>query len=167
MAISSSLRSRRFSNRQTEDIQHLVIFQLRQEWFAIKAVTVHKVIPLAKVYGDPHHTGISLTNYQDQEILVIDVGYKIFGETPQALENSNLSQPKFLVIFSSAQGELTGLPIDSSPMIRRIPQSAFTAIPDTYISSGNIRCLSNQMIKTDDLPPVFELDPFQLINSYR
>lgn len=166
MAILSSLRSRRFAARQSEDrtakIEHLIVFRLREEWFAIDVLKVHKVIPLPKIYGDPHHTGISLTDYQGQEILVIDVGHKIFGESRQDLAEKGFMEQQYLVILQSESSELLGLPIDSAPTVRRVPESAFVAIPDTYLSTGNIRCISNKMIKADDCPAIFWLDTSQL-----
>ncbi|MGK7875484.1 MAG: chemotaxis protein CheW [Xenococcaceae cyanobacterium] len=186
MAIVSPLRSRRFADRQTEATQQLVAFRLRQEWFALPIHTVQKVVPLGKVYGDPQGTGVSLTTYQGKELLVVDVGYRIFGEAPspdlsftdtfapsqvaetlieddsEPLYQYDITEERYLLIVESASGELVGLPIDSPPTIRRVPESAFTPLPEAYVAEGNIQCISSTMVQVTDAPPLFLLNPDQL-----
>ena len=169
MAIFSPLRSRRFAARQTEATQQLIAFRLRQEWFALPVHAVQKVAQMGKVYGDPQGTGISLTKYQNKELLVVDVGHRIFAEAPnpdlasEVVKNSSdLTQQRFLLIVQSDAGEVVGLPIDSQPAIRRVPGSAFTPLPEAYMVQGNIRCISSKMIQLTNQPPLFLLDPNRL-----
>jgi purine-binding chemotaxis protein CheW len=116
MAIHSPLRYRRLNAHQTEATQQLLAFRLRQEWFALPIDDVQKVVQMGKVYGDPQGTGISLTKYQDRELLVIDVSQRIFAEAPSANTNLNeVTQVRFLAIVQGDTGELVGLPIDSPP----------------------------------------------------
>ncbi|NES81128.1 MAG: chemotaxis protein CheW [Moorea sp. SIO2B7] len=172
MTIFYPLRARRFAARQTETTQQMIAFLLRQEWFAVPIRYVQKVVPLGNVYGDPKGTGVSLTIYQGQELLVVDVGHRIFAEV-QNLElpseediltknNSNLNQQRFLLIIQGAFGESVGLPIDSPPSIRRVPESAFKPLPEGYVSQGNIQCVSSMIIEVNDEPPLFLLNPNQL-----
>lgn len=154
------MRSRRFATHQTEITHNLITFRLRQEWFALPIQAVQKVIPMGKVYGDPKRTGISLTLYQNQELLVVDVSHRIFGETPIS-DAKNLFYPsheRYLLIIENANEELVGLPIDSSPAIRRVPESAFTPLPKAYLATGNIQCISSQMVQIPDQPPLFLLN---------
>jgi purine-binding chemotaxis protein CheW len=156
MAIFSPLRSRRFAERQTEANEQMLTFRLCQEWFALPIDGVQKVVLLGKVYGDPNNTGISLTLYQERELLVIDVGHRIFGRSPS--ENLTGEQTRYLLIVQNAKGDLVGLPVDSPPAIRRVPKSAFKTLPETYLAQGNIQCISSQTIELDDGTTFFLLD---------
>lgn len=160
MAIFSPLRYRRFAARQTEPTQQIIAFRLRQEWFALPLNVVRKVISMGNVYGDPKGTGISLTVYQEQELLVVDVSHRIFGETLQSHHNSNnIIHQRFLLIVQTNAEDCIGLPIDSLPEIHRVPSSAFTSLPDAYLVQGNIQCISATSIQLTDRPPLFLLNP--------
>ncbi|MEB3338428.1 MAG: chemotaxis protein CheW [Leptolyngbyaceae bacterium] len=171
MAISTSslLRSRRSAARRAEATQQLIVFPLKQEWFALPIPAVQKVVALGKVYGDPQKTGVSLTNYQDKELVVIDVGQRIFKQsTPPGSGTADAladQTQRYLVILQSSQGDLIGLPIDGQPTLRRIPVSAFGPLPPAYRSEGNIQCISSVMIQPDQEAPFFLLDPDQLVRS--
>lgn len=176
MTTSQALRTQRLKNRQSETTEQVIAFQLRDEWFALPIFAVQRVIPLGEVYGDPNQSGISLTRYQDQEILVLDVGHLIFSEPgdvqekweqkvimPSLITNHQTSQ-RFLAILKLESEDLLGLPIDSPPEVRRIAQSTISEIPSTYIDRGQIRCVSRMMIETDHHPPIFLLEETQLLN---
>jgi chemotaxis signal transduction protein len=172
MATLSSLKGRRFGAKPTEATQQVLTFRLDQEWFALPIQAVQKVVSLGSVYGDPQHTGVSLTLYQNRELVVVDVGHRIFGQVPsQAMAASptesdsarNLSQTRYLLILQASTGELFGLPIDSQPVLRRVPMSAFGSLPTAYATEGNIRCISSLMLQTADEPPLFLLDPDKLL----
>lgn len=169
MAIFSSLDIRRKASHKAEVTQPFITFCLRDCWFAMPVASVQKVVFLEKVYGDPKRTGVSLTRYQNQEILVIDVGYKIFGEAPQSLEkldNFNKNKQRYLAILSDVRVHLLGLPIDSPPTIQRVSESGFTAIPEAYLAIGNIQCISSRIIQIQDLSPMFLLDTELLLNNF-
>jgi chemotaxis signal transduction protein len=161
MAIYSPLRSRRLAAQQTEATQRLITFRLGQENFALSLDRVQKVTTLDSLYGDPQGTGISLTTHQGQELRVIDVGNRIFGEPQQIwAPTADLNQPAVTthtrhllilqpelldplqVAMSTAveQHRLVGLPIDSAPSIQSMPLSAFRPIPDIY--RNRIHCVS-------------------------
>ena len=89
MAIFSTLRSRRFAAVQTETTEQIITFCLREEWFALPILAVQKVIPLGKVYGDPQGTGVSITAYEEQEIIVIDVAKFIFQDSSSSNRKSS------------------------------------------------------------------------------
>ena len=174
MAIFSPLRSRRLAARQSEVTQQLIAFRLRREWFALPIDTVVKVVPLDKIYGDPNDTGISLTNYNGKELLVVDVGHRIFSEPPgsdlplleipEITENEyDLTEQRYLVVIHNASGDLVGLPIDSQPAVLRVSESAFTTLPEVFLREGNIKCISSMMIQLSDRPPLFLLDRDRLM----
>ncbi len=165
----SSARSKRFATRQKKQTRQIITFRLRKEWFALPIHAVEKVIPLGKIHGDPQGTGISLTKYQDKEILVIDPDRRIFGETlkkdraAEALSNSQ--KQRFLLIMSNMNGELIGLPIDCQPALRRITRSNFKELPPAYIAEGNIHCIASMILQLEDGLSLFILDLEELIEG--
>lgn len=170
MAIFSSVRSQRGTNRKTEATEQLISFQLRGEWFAVPVTAVQKVIPMGKIYGDPNNTGISLALHQGQEIMVVDVGHRIFNETAQskklaatpAEDNAMRTSHQCLVLVKTAEGGVVGVPIDSQPIIRRAGQSQFSPLPSSYLDRGNINCVSSMIVDDGGTEPLFLLDPEQL-----
>ncbi len=161
MPVPNALRSRRLRHLQAEKTVSVITFPLGEYWFALPTVAVQKVIQLGKIYGDPRHSGVSLTSYQNQEILVIDVQYRIFARSPRRtlLETA---PDRFLLIVPRSDGEPVGLPIDSPPAIRRVPESAFLPLPPSYHETGNIACLADSIIEIPDTNPIFLLDPEKL-----
>lgn len=153
MAIYSPLRSRRLATQQTEATQRSIVFKLGEETFAIPLDRVEKVTTLDRLYGDPNGTGVSLTTYDGRELVVIDVGYRIFGRSQQvllppqqksssavaAVKSSNLV--RYLLILQPQPGRLVGLPIDSPPKIESIQLSAFQPLPAIYQQYSNIHCV--------------------------
>lgn len=158
MPILSRLRSRRYLAEQ-KSTQQLVIFRLRQEWFALPLNVIEKVVILDRIYGDPNQTGVSLTLYNNREIVVVDVGHRIFNGATDLSDQNNytLMTQRYLIIVST-NSELIGLPVDSPPTIRRVTQSAFIPLPQAYVAQGNIRCVSSTAIQLADEPPIFILD---------
>ncbi|KAI9131079.1 chemotaxis protein CheW [Acaryochloris sp. CCMEE 5410] len=174
MAIFSSVRSQRGANRNTEATEQLIAFRLREEWFALPVSAVQKVIPLGTLHGDPNHTGIGLTLHQGQEITVVDVGHRIFNEaalssaakaleapSPLEADNAQVSQ-RCLVIVKTGEEGVVGVPIDSQPTIRRAGKSQFAPLPSSYLSRGNIHCVSSMIVDDGGVEPLFLIDPEQL-----
>jgi chemotaxis signal transduction protein len=188
MAIYSPLRSRRLATRQNEAAQRLITFKLGTETFALPLDRVRKVTTVdalgsnlgQRLYGDPNHTGVSLTTFQGRELVVIDVGQRIFGRLQSELlatatSNSEaaLSHPevRYLLILqpetaaASEDRPLVGLPIDSPPSIQSIQLSAFKPLPDIYQQHSNIHCVSEMSIDLPDRPAIFLLDVTSLAAS--
>ncbi len=176
MAVFSPLTSRRSTRRnRAEATQQLIVFHLLSEGFALPIRAVQKVIPIGNTYGAPQGTGVSLTLYQDQELLVIDVEHRIFRRTPSLdssnsaklpasqLELEDTTRGHYLLIVQSSQGKVVGLPIEKPPSLQRVPCSAFAPLASEYISEGNIRCVSALIIQNKDEPPLFLLNPDQLV----
>ena len=169
MSILSSRRNRRLTNNQVEKRQNFLTFSLRKCWFALSIESVKKVIPLEQIYGDLKNTGISLTRYENQELLVIDVGHRIFGDRPQINNYYSLNdnQQSYLAIVQNQTGGLVALPMDLPPIIRRVTDSDLTSIPDAYLVKGNLQCISTKMVRLTDHPPLFIIDPEQLVSLIR
>jgi chemotaxis signal transduction protein len=171
MAIYSPLRSRRLAAQKTEATQRLITFKLGAETFALPLASVQKVTTLDRRYGDPHATGISLTTYQGRELVVIDVGHRIFGQTPHphpdpidtfdgtaTASGRDSELARYLLILEPAPGRLVGLPIDSPPSIQSIQLSAFQPLPEIYRQHSNIHCVSSLSIDLPERSAIFLLD---------
>jgi len=169
--------SQRLANRRAEPLQKLIVFRMRQEWFAVLIQFAQKVIPLGLVYGAPQG-GISLTRYQDREIPVIDIERRVFGNAvnlslmpalPGGGDSPVQTSPppvpenqRHLIIVEDIQGALIGVPIDSPPMLRRVPKSAFAPVPAIYLAEGSIQCVSALITISENEPPFFLLNLDQL-----
>ena len=164
MAIYSPLRTRRLAAQQAVATQRMIIFQLRQETFAIPLDQVSKATTFDRLYGDANHAGVTLTTHQGRELLAIDVGAKIFGDPatvlpplkslPMATDNN----VNHLLIFQREDNQLIGLPIDSSPSIRSIAASAFRPLSNIDSQYSNLHCVRAISIDRPDaaaqqLPP--------------
>jgi chemotaxis signal transduction protein len=177
MAIYSPLRSRRLAAQDRAELtQRLITFKLGTETFALPLDRVHKVTTLDRVYGDPNDTGFSLTTYQGRELVVIDVGHRIFGRAVQILPPSlkpalgdmsdeNLSVVKYLLVLQPAPDRLVGLPIDSAPSIQSIPVSAFQPLPEIYRQHSQIHCVSLLSSDTAERPAIFLLDVAAIVGG--
>ncbi len=157
MAIFSPLRNRKIGKHLAVNTRQMLVFQLQKEWFAIPIELVKQVVVLKDIYGDPDQNGISLTLYQNQEILVVDVGKRIFqkSKNPEDLINDD---PRYLIVLENNKGEIVGLPIDCTPSLKRVADSAFSPLPSGYISEGNIHCVSNLIVESQEQKPYFLLD---------
>lgn len=182
MAVFSPLTSRRSTRRQAVATQQVIVFRLIDQGFALPIRAVQRVILMGNVYGAPQGGGVSLTLYQDQELLVIDPRHRIFKGTPSqdssetaavlpmvdlpvapfAHEKTHTEQ-RYLLIVQSSKGKLVGLPIEEPPTLQRVPESVFSPLLSDYISEGNIRCVSALIIQNQDQPPLFLLNPDQLV----
>ena len=184
MAVFSPITSRRYANRKAQPTQQLIIFRLYSEGFALPIRSVQKVIPMGKIYGAPEGGAAGLILYQDQELLVIDVEHRIFKGKPRhrlsspvhsedevnTVPRSDEEQEQdsgqgYLLIVQNRAGKIVGLPIDSAPALQRIPESAFTPLTSDYMAEGNIRCASALIVQNKDEPPLFLLNPEQLVQA--
>jgi chemotaxis signal transduction protein len=135
------------------------VFRIRQDWFALPIQFAQRVIPLGLVYGAPQG-GVSLTRYQDQEIPVIDVEYRVFGGVE---DRPVFNIQRHLMIVQDAQGAPVGIPFEAQPTLRRVAKSAFAPVPAVYLAEGNIQCVSALIQVAEDEPPLFLLDLDQLL----
>jgi chemotaxis signal transduction protein len=172
--------SQRLANRRAEPLQKLIVFRIRQEWFAVLIQFAQKVVPLGLVYGAPQG-GISLTRYQNCEIPVIDIERRVFGNTvnlsltsalPEITDASAQISPlsvtenqRYLMIMEDIQGLAIGIPLDSPPMLRRVPKSAFSPVPAIYLAEGNIQCVSALITVSESEPSFFLLNLDQLLQE--
>lgn len=177
MAIFSPLAARRKNRRIAEVTQQLIVFRLLDEGFALPIRAVQKVISMGKIYGAPGGAGVSLTLYQDRELIVIDIGRRLFrGKLSEDSFKNALHQREYvhddthpvqnyLLIVQSSFGQLVGLPIVEPPSLQRVPESAFAPLSASYISEGNLQCVSALIKRNNDEPPLFLINPDQLVQN--
>ncbi len=175
MADCARSTSRRSTRRVALSTQQLIVFRLIDEGFALPIRAVQKVIPMGKIYGASGGAGVSLTLYQDQELIVIDAERRIFrGGASEDLLESDLRLrallplddklvQRYLLIVQGSGGKLVGLPIEEPPALLRVPSEAFAPLTKDYINDGNIRCVSALIRLNNDEPPLFLLNPDQLV----
>jgi purine-binding chemotaxis protein CheW len=163
-----SFKARRLTKLQPQNTQKLITFRLREEWFALRIKDVVKVIIADKIYGHSQQQGISLTQYQDQEILVIDVGYAIFSQpkTSQLTDQIKSKDLQYLVIIQNSNQEIVAIPIDSPPTIYQVDNTQFKILPEQYLNLGKIQSISNKIVEVQEQSPLFVIDPEQIINKY-
>ena len=176
MSIRSSLTPRRSASRTTIITHRMLVFQLRQEWFAIPLTAAQKVIWMGELYGASRETGVSLTLYQEKELLVIDPEHRIFGQTDQHLLPvitdgtssivPSIATQSYLILVPNLQGGIVGLSIKQQPALRRVPQTAFAPIPPAYITEGKLRCVNAIIIQKSEQPPLFLINLEQLLQSH-
>ena len=82
---------------------------------------------------------------------------------PEQYKNDNVKH--YILILQNSQGKRAGLPLNSPPALQRVPFSAFAPLKSDYISEGNIRCVSALVMQENDQPPLFLLNPDQLVPS--
>ncbi|MBD1995521.1 chemotaxis protein CheW [Leptolyngbya sp. FACHB-541] len=176
MALPSSFAYRRAS-RKVEPSQQLIAFRIHHEWFALPILVAQKVILLDKLHDSLFNTGASVAFYQEEELVVLDIGRRIFGEAIAKAANPDeplapnhtttqiqfVNQQRYLVIVDSFHGEPIGLLLNSQPSLRRVPQSAFSPLPPNHFAEGGIRCVHALVTSIQGHPPLFLLNLHQLL----
>lgn len=178
MAIPSPLKSRRLRSHKGETTQQVIVFQIQFEWFALPIFTVKKVIPKSDTQGNYHNSGAGLTVYEGKELLILDIAQQVFGNrqnstnlptadaAPVATELS-IQKPEdgYLLIIRNRQGEIFGLPVTSSPTVRRFAESEIVPLPPNYAVRVNMQCISGLIVQADNQPILFLLNPDQLLHT--
>jgi chemotaxis signal transduction protein len=149
--------SQRIANRRAEPLQKLIVFQIRQETFALPIQFAQKVVPLGLVYGVTPN-GVGLTRYGDREIPAIDLEPRVFAAGSEMAGEISPGESRHLLVVEDAQGELLGIVLEAPPMLRRVPKSAFAPVPAVYLAEGQIRCISAIIAAGENEPPIFLLN---------
>lgn len=163
MRLFQTRPSRRTRSAQTLDTRQLLVFRIRKEWFALPLEVLQRVVPMGRIHGDQGDLGIGVTRYEDQELMVIDVGRRIF---PRSEDQGPLvpESERHMVILQAPSGEMLGLPIDSRPQLKRVPSSALTPLPPSYTSMAYVQCVSGMVIAEDGEQSYFLLAHDRLLS---
>ncbi|TVQ41827.1 MAG: chemotaxis protein CheW [Gloeocapsa sp. DLM2.Bin57] len=153
----SSFKSRRLRQQTNTNIAHFLTFAYDQNWFAISVLSVIKVITTEAIYGLSPSNPISLTQYQNQEIVVIDLAYLLGLE-----KSTNQTSYPYLLIMQLANQDLVGLPLVNPPVIQRVPTENIASLPTSYLTKNKIASLSSKIVKIPNSHPLFLLDTDKL-----
>lgn len=181
MAIVSPFKARRLRTHKGKTTQQVIVFEIQREWFALPISAVKKVVSKSDTQGNYHNTGAGLTVYEGKELLVLDINHQVFGNSSNQTYLSNFVaedpalQPAtaidqkqtrgYLLIIRSRQEELVGLPIASSPTVRRFAQSDIVPLPANYAVRVNIQCVSGLIVQSDSQPILYLLNPDRLLQT--
>ena len=182
MAILSPSKARRLRTHRGKTTQQVIVFQMQRDWFALPIFAVKKVVPKSEIQGNYYSSGAGLTIYEGRELLILDIHYQVFGNRRNqtsssdlladapALESAesldSLSTEGYLLIVRNRQEELVGLPVISSPTVRRVAQSDIVPLPPNYAARVNIQFVSGLIVQTDGHPILFLLNPDQLLHTH-
>ncbi|MEB3295268.1 MAG: chemotaxis protein CheW [Synechococcales bacterium] len=129
-------------SQQNAIAQHrLLFFPIGQLFFALRLDGVAKIIPLPPVFKSGDRT-LGMTQWQDQEIIVIDLHQQIYQRpavvTPQqkdfliivAIEAANHGLPS--LEHQSSSRMFYGIPATQLPILKAIPDVDLHTIPNDY-----------------------------------
>lgn len=85
--------------------------------------------------------------------------------TQQSSQTDSLQSGRFLLLVQTATGATIGFPLDAQPMLRRVPESAFTPLSATYLAEGQLRCVKCLIVSAPEQPPIFLLNLDQLLQA--
>lgn len=165
MSLLSTARLRPTRKKGNSHTRQFISFRLRAEWFALPIGAVERITALGELHGDADKTGVGLTLYQGQPLVVVDVGHYLFGE---AATLTHWSPEQLLLVTTDPQGQFVGIPIDSQPVLRKIQGEQIQALPERYQTSGIIRCISASAVSQEENTFLFLLDTgrlFELLSS--
>ena len=181
MPILSPSKSRRLRAHKGKTTQQVIVFQIQRDWFALPIFAVKKVVPKSETQGNYYGAGAGLTIYEGRELLILDISYQVFGNRRNQTSSSNfladasalepaasvdpLSTEGYLLIVRNRQEELVGVPIISSPTVKRVAQSDIVPLPPNYATRVNIQFVSGLIVQTDGYPILFLLNPDQLLHT--
>lgn len=107
-----------------EATQKMLIFALKHLNVAIRLDDTIKVIPAPEIFRSGDKT-LGLANFEDKELLVVDLSREIFG-------SSSNKADRYLVVMQGAPQEFFGVPVPGLPTMKEIAVSAVKPIPSDY-----------------------------------
>ena len=152
----SYLKHQRHDQRRN---QQLVVFELRQERFALPIQVAQRVVPLENLYAVSLCGQLGIMNINQIPVPILDIEHQIFGDRPA---NPNYT---YVLTLDNPFGEPIGIPLHAPPLLCRVTEGAFQPIPPSYAASPTLRCVA-ALITIDEHPPVFLINPAQLIPQY-
>ncbi len=177
MAIVSPLRARRNANRPVESTQQVIIFCLRQLWFALPMDVVKRVSTLQPSASHPIENSDGTASVDDAGLTKIDADQKIFLKARAAfnsqaqfqqlkIQESNAQKlDRFSIVFQTSNGEAYALTISSAPKMHRISPESIVPFSPADRSIEPMECISGIVKKADSPQTIYLLNPEQLCRS--
>ncbi len=188
MAIPSLLRARRSANRPTEQTQQVVLFGLREYWFALPMEVVKRVESLnfssgvldtaselavpqlvvpRQAVSEQAVSGQAVSGqagfFDNQPLPLISAAQKIFPESLEALNGKTarlnpVPSDCFLIVLETTIGKIFGLTISSSPKMQRIVLKDSSRFLPRCLEAEDVQCVS-KVVTQPDGPQILLLDP--------
>jgi chemotaxis signal transduction protein len=171
MAIVSPLRARRNAKRPVESTQQMIIFCLRQLWFALPMAVVRRVSTLQSSANSAVEYSVDAASADDAELVTIHADQKIFLKARSVFNSQAQSQPKvqeldyFSIVFQTSSGEVYALTIDSAPKMHRISPESIVPFSLADMSIEPMECVSGVVKQADNPQTLYLLNPEQLCRS--
>jgi purine-binding chemotaxis protein CheW len=124
------------SNKKKQETLKFLIFSMGDLNLAMGIDSVVRIIPLPQI----HRSGdklLGITTYEDQEVLVIDLYKRIYGQ------KTNITKG-FLVIFSGINS-LYGITIAALPNVEDVPVQNLQPVPAEYRDRDTLGIASHMM----------------------
>ncbi|WP_019508933.1 chemotaxis protein CheW [Pleurocapsa sp. PCC 7319] len=169
-------QSRRSARRKNKAEQPIIAFQLGREWFALPILAIQKVIPVSQINYITGDSQNNLYQFKDKKLTIIDVEQHIFANSSPSkssvtTDSSLLKQPEltspvsfsYVAILQQEAEILAGLPLNSQPVIYKVPPTDFQAITSTEIGSYDRQYIESKVTNIDEISRLFILNLQQLL----
>ncbi|NMF60121.1 chemotaxis protein CheW [Pseudanabaena yagii] len=141
------------SSQKKQETLKFLIFTMGNLNLAMGIDSVIRIIPLPTIHRSGNKL-LGITTYEDQEVLVIDLYKRIYGQE-SSIDNG------FLVIFAGIRS-LYGITIASLPNVQDVPVNNLQPVPLEYRARDTLGIASHMMQvplkKSEELQMVFLLD---------
>jgi chemotaxis signal transduction protein len=162
MAILSPLRARRSANRPVESTQQVIIFCLRQKWFALPMEVVKRVTSLNFSISKSNEP-MNAAEAADIAVIAINADQKIFLNSGSVLgSHAESHEPERFLIVLQTSSQTYGLTISSAPKMLRISPSSVLPYSPAESTLEQMHCISSIVNRVDAPQTLFLLNPEQL-----
>lgn len=170
-------------------VHQMITFLVRQDWFALPIQVAQKVVPLAAVRSSTGSQGQGLILVDQQRLPTIDLEQHIYrdlplppligptaaaaaaGPTPLAANVVAFPQPSeipddprhVLIVRLPQMSESLGLVVSQTPMLQRVPETAFSPVSTTFLALSQLRCVNAVISLAGQEAPIFLLDMTQVL----
>ena len=175
---NSTLRSRRSANRNNKVEQPIIAFQLGREWFALPILAIQKVIPVSQINYTKRDSQDNLYQFKDKKLIIIDVEQHIFGNSSLSkssltkdsslLKPSELTSPvsfSYVAILQQEAEILTGLALNSQPVIYKVQLTDFQALTSSEISDYGKQYIDSKVTNINEISNLLILNLRRLLQS--
>lgn len=166
--------SRRTKALPGSPLHQMITFPVRQDWFALPIQMAQKVLPLSALEGNGTFQDAGMLALEGQQIPLVDLERHIYRDLPRVVlppaEAGGgdvlevLVDPRHVLLIRLPQiAEPLGLIVSETPLLRRVPQSAFGPVPGVFLAMSQMRCVNAVITLSDKEAPIFLLDLTQVL----
>ncbi|HEY9761199.1 MAG TPA: chemotaxis protein CheW [Trichocoleus sp.] len=166
--------SRRLKALPASPQHQMITFPVRQDWFALPIQMAQKVFPLSALEGNGSIHEVGMLALEGQQIPLVDLEQHIYRDIPRAVLppaeggakgiTKAWVDPRHVLLIRLPQiPEPLGLIVSETPLLRRVPQTAFGPVPGVFLAMSQMRCISAVITLSDQATPIFLLDLNQVL----